>query len=99
MNSEIRLAIPIAGARRKREGIEHDNERARKRFDSASNWSGRPRGRPRGSRDFDTLEDGYLYLRKMDAECDMCGALHFMRKRKISSSLANTNFLAVAQTV
>ncbi len=91
MNSEISPALPIAGALRRREGIDHDKGRARKRLNCASNRSGRPKGRSRGSADFDSFENGYLYFCKM---CDMCGALHFISERKKGSSLANPKLSA-----
>ena len=56
------------------------------------NNSGRRRGRPSSAGDHDIVQDGSLYFRKMNIECTFCGALHFLAKRKKSSSYINPKF-------
>ncbi len=81
---------PAAALGRRMKGS--GNETARKRFRSMTNTSRRPQGRPRSIGDFDVLEDGSLYFRKMDVACSSCGAFHFIAERKRGLSMSRPAF-------
>ncbi len=54
--------------------------------------SGRRRGRPGSSGDQDIVQYGSLYFRKMNIECTISRALHFLAERKKTSSYINLKF-------
>ena len=68
-------SYPDPVASRRRLMRDSGNETARKRFRRMTTTAKRPRGRPRSIGDFDVLEDGSSYFRKMD-ELVRCSSLH-----------------------
>ncbi len=90
--NDMAISYPDPAAALGRRMRDSGNETARKIFRRMTTTARRPRERPRSIGDFDVLEDGSLYFRKMDVDCSSCGALHFIVERKRGSSMGRPAF-------